>query len=59
MLSLHMPLEICMEPIPLTHILTDIFKNEGPGIGDIGLYFYPANTVDRLVQPLCLLKKTT
>ncbi|XP_056175267.1 uncharacterized protein LOC115691638 isoform X3 [Syzygium oleosum] len=48
-LSLHMPLEICMEPIPLTHILTDIFQNEGPGIGDIGLYFYPANTVDRYI----------
>lgn len=52
-----MPTEIRLEPIPLTQILTDIFQKEGPDIGDIGLYFYPADTVNRLVQPLCLLNK--
>ncbi|KAL3748586.1 hypothetical protein ACJRO7_009770 [Eucalyptus globulus] len=42
-----MPTEIRLEPIPLTQILTDIFQKEGPDIGDIGLYFYPADAVNR------------
>ncbi|XP_048136012.1 uncharacterized protein LOC115742731 isoform X4 [Rhodamnia argentea] len=48
-LSRHMPMEIRMEPIPLTPILTNIFQSEGPDIDDIGLYFYPADTADRYI----------